>query len=341
MSWLSLILLAGCGGTNTTDGMSPYNRGTGMDQAPTSSMNGAPSANDLVAVDAFLNVEDIKDAKQATLAVDGLKKLSVPPKRIFLIAPTATSAEWFKKPLAEAKITPLPIPGPDVKDWSKVLKTLSSDKVYSNGPSNGGPNADMLAADQSKFTSTAVYDGVRFFFLNTDTPLKTPKAGSIPRLWFMAKQNEMKENSAVVIGYRSIRSLGTEDTTPVISTNDIIAKNSKIKVFVSASSKSPSLSRPDEKSIYHMAVGGAVGDDHLPHIGLIEVRKNGALTSKIVKLDVTKPGTASLTANLFEPMSSLKNDPKISKDAKTTKELSDTSDAGPTKPVTKDAGKDK
>lgn len=308
-----------------------------MDQAPTSSMNGAPTANDLVAVDAFLNVEDIKDAKQAALAVDGLKKLSVPPKRIFLIAPTATSAEWFKKPLAEAKITPLPIPGPDVKDWSKVLKTLGSDKVYSNGPINGGPNPDMLASDQSKFTSTAVYDGVRFFFLNTDTPLKTPKPGSIPRLWFMTKQTEMKENSAVVIGYRSIRSLGTEDTTPVISTNDIIAKNSKIKVFVSASAKSPSLSRPDEKSIYHMAVGGAVGDDHLPHIGLIEVRKNGSLMSKIVKLDVTKPATASLTATLFEPVGSLKTDTKVAKDAKVA---NDASEAGPTKAVTKDAPKE-
>src|SRR3978361_2139462 len=99
MSWLSLVLLAGCGGTNTTDGMaSQYNRGAGQDtMSPTSSNLNAPGANEVVAVDAFLNATEIKDAKQASLAVDGLKKLTVPPKRIFLIGATPDTATWFKK----------------------------------------------------------------------------------------------------------------------------------------------------------------------------------------------------------------------------------------------------
>lgn len=324
--WLSPLLLAGCGGTTTNDGMSQYNR-AGSDLSPTSSTVGAPAANEVVAVDAVLNVADLKDAKQASLAVDGLKKLSIPPKRVFLIGATTSTAEWLKKPLADAKIVPIPIAGPDSKDWTKVLKTLGADKIYSNGPTTGGPNPDLLAEDQTKLSSTAVYDGVRFFFLNTDTPLKTPKAGSIPRMWFMARQNEMKENSAVVIGYRSVLPLGTEDPTPVISSTDILAKNSKVKLFVSTSAKAPALSRPDDKSVYHMAVGGAVGEDRLPHAGLIEVRKNGAIYSRIVKLDVTKPATSKLEATLFDPINSLKTETK--KDA-----------AGPTKDTAKDPAKD-
>ena len=322
--WLSPLLLAGCGGTNTTDGMSQYNRAPGQD-SPVSSANNAPAANEVIAVDAFLNADDIKDAKQAGLVVDGLKKLSVPPKRVFVIAATANTADWLKKPLSDAKITGIPVPGPDVKDWTKVLKTFGADKIYSNGPATAGPNPDLLTADQTKLTSTAVYDGVRFFFLNTETPLKTPKPGSISRLWFLARQTEMKENSGVVVGYRSVRSLGKDDPTPVISTADILAKNSKVKIFVSTSAKTPTLGRPDDKSTYNMAVGGSVADDHMPYVGLLEVRKNGALYSKIAKLDVTKTPTAKLEATLFEPTTPIKIDAKkdetsttVAKDAATT-----------------------
>ena len=334
MSWLSLILLAGCGGTNTTDGMSQYNRGTGQDTyAPVSSNQNAPSANEVIAVNAFLNAADIKDAKQASATVDGLKKLSVPPKRLFLIGATTNTADWFKKPLTDAKMTGIPIAGPDVKDWPKVLKTLGSDKIYSNGPNMGGPNADMLTADQTKLTSTAVYDGIRFFFLNTDTPLKTPKAGSIARFWFMSRQTEMKEKSAVVVGYRSVRALGTDDPTPVISTTDFLGKESKVKMFISMSAKSPSLSRPDTKSAYQMAVGGPIGEDKMPYVGVIEVRKNGAIYSSITKLDLTKPPTAALEATLWEPVGASKVDTKLqTKDAQSTTQVKD--------PQTKDAPKD-
>ena len=327
-SWLSLVLLAGCGGTNTTDGLSQYNRGQGQDSLyPTSATQNAALANELLAVDAFLNASEIKDAKQASMTVDGLKKLPVPPKRVFLIGATVSTADWFKKPLSDAKITPIPVPGPDTKDWSKVLKTLGADKLYGNGPTMAGPNVDALASDQSKLNSTAVYDGIRFIFLNTDTPLKAEKPGSVARFWFLARQNEMKENSAVVVGYRSIRSLGTEDPTPVISTTDILAKNSKIKVFVSTSAKSPSLSRPDQKSAYHLAVGGAMGEDRMPHVGVIEVRKNGAIYSRITRLDLTKPPVPALEATIWEPAGV----PKIDQKAK---------DAQPGQVPTKDVPKE-
>lgn len=331
--WLSLFLLAGCGGTNTNDVTSPYNRAGGVD-SPISPMAGSPAANEIVAVDAILNAEDLKDAKQASLAVDGLKKLSVPPKRVFIIAPTATQAEWLKKPLGDAKIPAIPVPGPDTKDWAKTLKTLGADKIYSNGPKVAGPNADLLASDQTKFSSTAVYDGIRFFFLNTDTPMKAAKPGSIPRLWFLARQSEMKENSAVVIGYRAMQSLGKDDTTPVVSTTDYLAKAPKIKLYVSSSSKSPNLARPEGNPNYFMAVGGAVGEDKLPHIGLIEVRKNGAIYSKILKLDVTKAPTPKSEATLFEPTVMAKVDPK--KDP--TKDAAKDATKDPVKDAPKDSG---
>ena len=145
--------------------------------------------------------------------------------------------------------------------------------------------------------------------------MKGDKPGSIARLWFLARQTEMKENSAVVVGYRSVRSLGTDDPTPVIATADILTKNSKVKVFVSTSSKSPSLSRPDQKSAYHMAIGGAIGEDRLPFVGVIEVRKNGAIFSRITKLDVTKQPVASLEATIWEPTGATKVDSKTAKDA--------------------------
>jgi hypothetical protein len=338
MSWLSLVLLAGCGGTNTTDGMSQYNRSGSQDTiSPTSSNSNAPAANEVLAVDAFINATEVKDAKQAGMTVEGLKKLTVPPRRIFLIGATANTADWFKKPLADAKITPIPIPGPDVKDWSKVLKTLGSDKLYSGGPSLSGPNPDMLTVDQKNLNSTAVYDGVRFFFLNTDVPLKIPKPGSVARLWFLAKQGDMKENSGVVVGYRSLRSLGTDDTTPVISTADLLTKNSKIKVFVSSSAKAPSLSRPDSSSPYHMAVGGAIGEDKMPFVGVIEVRKNGAIYSRIEKLDTKKPAMPSLEATLWEPAGTIKSDPKF--DTKTKDATPTTSTKDPVKDAPKDPPK--
>ncbi len=310
--------------------------------SPTSVSPNAPAANEVVAVDAVLNGDDIKDAKQASLVVDGLKKLSVPPKRVFVLAATPSLADWLKKPLGDAKISAVPVPGPNVKDWDKVLKTFGADKIYNNGPKTGIPNADLLTADQTKLSSTTVYDGVRFFLVNTETPVKDAKAGSIPRMWLLGKQADMKENTAVMIGYRAAKPLGKEDPTPTISTESYLAKGSKIKLFVSASAKTPILSRPDEGSNYQLAIGGAVGDDHLPHIGLIEVRKNGAIYSKILKLDVTKPPTAKLEATIFEPVVAAKVDPKkdlagTSKDA--AKDPSKDLTKEPTKDDTKDSGK--
>jgi hypothetical protein len=102
-------------------------------------------------------------------------------------------------------------------------------------------------------------------------------------------------------------------------------------MFISASSKSPALSRPDEKSPYQMAVGGAIGEDRLPYIGVIEVRKNGAIYSRIEKLDVTKPAMPSLEATIWEPAGSIKVDPKTAKDAQTP--------VAPTKDAPKDPPK--
>jgi hypothetical protein len=300
---LALGCVWGCGGTTTNEGVNPYNRANGSyDQAPTSSIPGSPAAGEVVAVNAFLNAGDVADAKAAGAVVDQLKKLPVPPKRIFLLGVTADSAEWYVKPLAVAKITPIPVIGVRSGNWDKILKTLNVGKLYGNGPKLGGPNADMLTADQSKQSSTFVFEGVRFVSLNTDTPVKGGDAGAVPRLWLQARLNEAKENSIFILGWRAIRAADKDDKTPVVATQDLFGKNAKVRGFIAGAGTAPSLSRPDDKSLYQMSVGGGVGEDKQPTIGILEIRKNGSVLAKLVKLEGTKPAKSVLEASLYDPV---------------------------------------
>jgi hypothetical protein len=299
---LAMALVWGCGGTNTTDGVGAYNRGPGQyDQAPTSTLPGAPGAGEILAVNAFLNVSDVADAKIAGTVVEGLKKLPTPPKRVFLLGATPTSTEWFVKPLSVAKITAIPVVGPKTEGWDKVLKAYGAGKFYGNGPNGGGPNADTLTNDQSKFTSTFAFEGVRFISLNTDSPVKGSTGGAVPKLWLQSKLNEVKEKNVFLLGWRAFRPLGNEDKTPVVTTNDLIGKSSKVRGFISSSVATPNLSRPDEKSLYQLAVGGGLGEDKMPTVGVLEVRKNGAISARLVKLEITKPAKNLLEASLFDP----------------------------------------
>jgi hypothetical protein len=67
----------------------------------------------------------------------------------------------------------------------------------------------------------------------------------------------------------------------------------------------------------------------MPFIGVIEVRKNGAIYSRIEKLDVTKPSMPSLEATLWEPTGAVKADPKLTKDAQAPGVPKDVSKAPP------------
>jgi hypothetical protein len=299
------MMLAGCGGTNTTDGANAYNRAPGQnDGSPTSLDRGSASANEILAVSAVINAEEVQDAKQITATVDALKKLSVPPKRVFLLGLNATNAALWRKLLATINVNPVPIIGPKSGDWKKVLKAIGAEKLYGNGPILGGPNVEGVTVDQSSETSVMVFEGIRFFAVNTDTPLKKEPKGNLPRLWLSSRIAQMKEPSAVVIGWRGLRSLGEGDETPVLGEANpelLFGKTNKVQLFVSSAAKAPLLARPDDKSIYQMSVGGAIGDDKLPKVGIIEVRKNKSINARIMNLSATAAPTNLLEAIVWDP----------------------------------------
>lgn len=287
------LLLVGCGGTNTTDGTAPFNRANGSVD-PNATPLAAPG-QEILGTYALVSAPVIADSKQATAWVDKIKKLQTPPKKIFMYGANSALATKLKKPLDEAKIGVIPVP--DIKlgdDWSKTVKAFGADKFFGNGPTEKEPNIDLLTSDQSKWSSIFNLDGVRFVLLNTDTPTKANKNGEVPRLWMISKLKDAK--NIVVLGAKPLRA---PEGQSGISTNDPFAK-SPVRLYAFAGG-SPTVERPDEKSIYQMSVPASEGLDKPLIIGMIEIRKSGAIQSRIVQLnnDLTAKNIQELT--LFEP----------------------------------------
>lgn len=297
--WLPVVALVGCGGTNTTDGAQAYNRSGSYAETPI-----APGvsgyANEILVVNAFVNASEIKDANGVGRVVAGLKKLPIVPKRVFLLGATASNAEWWKKPLEDAKISVVPVVGSNAEGWDKVVKTLGSTKLLSNGPKDGGVNADGLKAPQTSLSSQFVAEGIRFVIVNTDTPLKTEKPGAVPGLWLKGAVEASKENT-IVVGWRSLTALGEKDETPVIANSGALGKATKVVAWVSSSAVAPLAKKVLEKGPVSLAVGGGIGEDKLPHVGLIEVKKDGTLTARVAKLSDTSLATTVLEASLWAP----------------------------------------
>ncbi len=297
--WLPIVALAGCGGTNTNDGAQAYNRSNSYAETPI-----APGvsgyANEILAVSAFVNAAEQKDQAGVNRVITGLKKLPIIPKRVFLLGATATNAEWWKKPLEDAKISVVPVVGTTSEGWEKVVKTLGVSKLLSNGPKDGGVNADGIASDQTKLSSQFVAEGIRFVLINTDTPLKAEKPGSVPSLWLKGAVESAKENT-VVVGWRSLTALGEKDETPVIAEPGALGKATKVVAWVSSSAMAPSAKKLTDKGPVSLAVGGGIGEDKLPHVGLIEVKKDGTLTARVAKLSDTSLATTVLEASLWAP----------------------------------------
>jgi hypothetical protein len=296
---LAPIILPGCGGTNTNDGAQAYNRSGSYAETPI-----APGvsgyANEILAVSAFINAAEVKEAAGVTRVVAGLKKLPIIPKRVFLLGATATNADWWKKPLEDAKISVVPVVGTTAEGWDKVVKTLGVGKLLSNGPKDGGVNAEGLKATQASLSSQFVAEGIRFVVVNTDTPLKADKPGSVPALWLKGAVEAAKENT-VVVGWRSLTALGEKDETPVIADPGALGKATKVVAWVSSSAVAPLAKKVLDKGPVSLAVGGGIGEDKLPHVGLIEVKKDGTLTARVAKLSDTSLATTVLEASLWAP----------------------------------------
>jgi hypothetical protein len=288
-----VILLAGCGGTNTTDGTAPFNRANGAVD-PNATPLVAPG-QEILGTYVIVSAPTIADTKQATAWVDRIKKLQTPPKKIFMFGANSGLASKLKKPLDDAKIGVIPVPDAKLgEDWLKTVKAFGAERFFGNGPIQKEPNLDLLTSDQSKWSSVFALDGVKFVLLNTDTPTKQSKAGEIPRLWLIGKLKDAK--SIVVLGAKPLRGSDGGDS---ITTADPFAK-APVRLYA-FSGGAPTIERPDEKSIFQMSIPTPDGVDKPLLVGVVEIKKSGALLSRIVQLnnDLTAKNIQELT--IFQP----------------------------------------
>lgn len=294
-TFVPLALLAGCGGTNTTDGTAPFNRGAGMVD-PNATPLTSPG-QEIVGTYAIVTAPVVTDAKQASAWVDKIKKLQVPPKKIFMLGATSSLATKLKKPLGDAKISVIPVPDAKLgEDWQKTIKAFGADKFFGNGPTQKEPNLDLLTSDQSKWSSIFSLDGVKFVMLNTDTPVKSGKPHEIPRLWLINKLKDSKEKSIVVFGAKALHPTSGQAG---IQTADPFAK-SPVRLYAFGGG-TPTIERPDDKSIYQLSIPNNENLEKPIIVGILEIRKSGALQSRIVQLntDLTAKNIQEIT--LFEP----------------------------------------
>lgn len=296
-------LVIGCGGTTTNDGSSAYNRGpgSGPSASPTGINPSSPTQGEIQSVFAVLNGKELGDAKKCATVIDSLKRLPVAPKNVFILGASVQNGEDLRKPLKEAKISAIPIPLDKVEDWKKVLSSFGKEKLYGNGPSDALPNADQLTTDQSKLTSHFAIDGVRFVALNANAPIKGVDKPGAPRLWLTTRLGEFKETNVILLSWNPIRSLGDGDETPAISTPDLFGKSEKVRLAISSALKAPVLNAAEDSKTHVLAIGGGLGEDKMPHAGLIEVRKGGAMSAKVVKLEIQKPAKELVTATIWDP----------------------------------------
>ncbi|HLO99196.1 MAG TPA: hypothetical protein VK171_11425 [Fimbriimonas sp.] len=298
--WIGLVLLAGCGGTTTNDGFSPYNRGAGQDGIPGPSITGQ-NPTEVVATHAYLNITGIKDPKVIANICEALKKQKDAPKRVFLLGASSATAKDWKKGMDAIKVPVVPVFGTDVADWSKTLKAYGSDKLFSNGPTISGPNPESLTADQKNFSSTAIFDSIRYYFVNADTPTTAKKEGTVPRLWFLAKQKDSKEANGVVLSNRLLQIQGKDDRSQLVTSENLWEKKTNVRLWAGISASAVSLERPKDTLAYQMGVSDLIGEDKMPFVGLVQLRKNGSLTSKVVKLSLTAPSTPLFDLVVYDP----------------------------------------
>ena len=339
LSWTLPVALGfvavGCGGTTTNDGMSSMNRSGGM--MDPSGMPLANSGQEIVGTYAMVAAPNLTDAKQAVAWVDRLKKLTTPPKKLFIFGLNSATALKLKKPLDEAKMSVIPVPDARLgDDWWKSVVAVGAEKFFGNGPTLKEPNVDLITADQSKWNSTFTLDGVKFVLLNTDTPVKSEKGGEIPKLWLQGKldagkSNSGKEQNTVVLGARKLwatETLGRDGASGeaaggvkvtdgkvgevsagsksaegerLVMTTDPFGKSQPVRLYAT-SSEVPSLERPDEKSVYQMVVPSGFAEDKPLIVGLLELRKSGSMTSRMVQIESNFTSKSLIEALVFDPL---------------------------------------
>jgi hypothetical protein len=92
--------------------------------------------------------------------------------------------------------------------WVDWLSTNGFDRFAGNGPTNAGPNSDLLEDDQSQLTYSFGVGDVHFVLLNTDTWNMTGSIGWIAYHWIeqdiLRAQRDRRIRSIFVLGHKPI-----------------------------------------------------------------------------------------------------------------------------------------
>ncbi len=327
---MALALIAGCGGTNPTDGSTPYNRGTSQPGAPIpgDSKNALAAPNELKGSVGLIHAPT--DVKEVEPWVARLKRMESVPKRFFVMGLTPEIATKLAPIARDLPFEFLPVPSGSEKlaDWNTILGKLNRTKAYSGGPSTEKPNLDGLKESHATRTVAFTFEGERFLVVNTDT--EAAENLQVPLRWMIAQLDKAEKEGVkdvFVIGRRAFPK-AKEEASPEETTEkhnesvfgDATAKrfgaelirHGKVRAYVSfEASPLASGSRLEGKGPFVASVGKG-------SLGFVEFMKNGTVRYRpwapaAVEGRGWEPGELLV---LFQPSSTTPTGVSREKDAK-------------------------
>lgn len=289
---VSLAFLAGCGGTNPTDGTTAYNRGTSQPGAPIpgDSKNALAAPNELKGSVGLIHAP--ADVKEVEPWVARLKRMESVPKRFFVMGLTPEIATKLAPIARDLPFEFLPVPTGTEKltDWNTILGKLNRSKAYTGGPSVEKPNLDGLKESQATRTVAFTFEGERFLVVNTDT--EAAENLQVPLRWLIAQLDKAEKEGVkdvFVIGRRafpkpadesasapdeaakakSLETLFTDATAKRFGAE--LVRHGKVRAYVSFEVSPLSTgSRLDGKGPFVASVGKG-------SLGFVEFMKNGTV----------------------------------------------------------------
>jgi len=343
---LGLLLLAGCGGTNPTDGTTAYNRGNSQPGAPIpgDSKNALAAPNELKGSVGLIHAPT--DVKEVEPWVARLKRLESVPKRFFVMGLTPEIAGKLAPIARDLPFEFLPVPTGTEKlaDWNSVLGKLSRTKAYTGGPSVEKPNLDGLKESHASRTVAFTFEGERFLVVNTDT--EAAENLQVPLRWMIAQLDKAEKEGVkdvFVIGRRAFpkpaddAAAAPDEATKPKGTETLfsdatakrfgaeLVRHGKVRAYVSfEASPLAAGSRLDDKGPFVASIGKG-------SLGFVEFMKNGTVRFRpwapaSVEGRGWEPGELLV---LFQPSSNAQTGVTREKDPKAGDEKKATDDKGP------------
>ena len=330
---MSLAFLAGCGGTNPTDGTTAYNRGTSQPGAPIpgDSKNALAAPNELKGSVGLVHAPS--DVKEVEPWVARLKRMESTPKRFFVMGLTPEVATKLAPIARDLPFEFLPVPTGTEKltDWNTILGKLNRSKAYTGGPSVEKPNLDGLKESHATRTVAFTFEGERFLVVNTDT--EAAENLQVPLRWLIAQLDKAEKEGVkdvFVIGRRAFpkpaeeSSAAPDEATEAKSLETLftdatakrfgaeLIRHGKVRAYVSFEASPLSTgSRLDGKGPFVASVGKG-------SLGFVEFMKNGTVRYRpwapaAVEGRGWEPGELLV---LFQPSSNTPTGVSREKDAK-------------------------